>query len=223
MALSSLSIATLAPPKNDNSPGTDYTANLRGCIPSIRSIALVGPACRLVVGTGTIAAADREGEVAREAVEQALALEPGRPVAARLQKRLSGPPTVKGAGRLCEGGDLEACVILGGWLIDGNGTSPDPLRGVALIARAAALYEDGCLGGGGEACTGLGLLYVAPDGLPADPQRARELLGRGCELGHPLGCSSLEMLQAEAPAAEPRPWPPSRKVISHTDPGGATV
>lgn len=128
-----------------------------------------------------LAWAEDDPVVAREAVERALALEPGRPVAARLQKRLSGPPTVKGAERLCDGGDLEACLILGGWLIDGNGAAPDPSRGVALIDRA-------CTGGNVEACRQLSWRYRQGTGVEADGTRAVAFLEKACSAGDSQAC-----------------------------------
>ena len=128
-----------------------------------------------------LAWAEDDPVVAREAVERALALEPGRPVAARLQKRLSGPPTVKGAERLCDGGDLEACLILGGWLIDGNGAAPDPSRGVALIDRA-------CTGGNVEACRQLSWRYRQGTGVEADGARAVAFLEKACGAGDSQAC-----------------------------------
>ena len=128
-----------------------------------------------------LAWAEDDPTVAREAVERALALEPGRPVAARLRKRVSGPPTVGGAERLCEGGDLETCLILGGWLIDGRGTAPDPPRGVALIDRA-------CAGGQVEACRQLSWRYRKGTGVEADAARAVAFLEKACRAGDSQAC-----------------------------------
>ena len=118
---------------------------------------------------------------AREAVARALSLEPGRPLATRLQKRVSGPPTVEGAERLCDGGDLAACAQLGGWLIDGSGTPPDPPRGVELMERA-------CGGGDAQACRHLSWRYRQGTGVPADGARAVAFLEKGCAAGDSKAC-----------------------------------
>ncbi len=128
-----------------------------------------------------LAWAEDDPVVAREAVGQALGLEPGRSVAARLQERVFGPPTVNGAERLCAGGDLEACLVLGGWLIDGNGTAPDPSRGVGLIDRA-------CAGGRVEACRQLAWRYRQGTGVEADGARAVAFLERACRAGDGQVC-----------------------------------
>jgi TPR repeat protein len=128
-----------------------------------------------------LAWAEDDPVVAREAVEQALALEPGRSVATQLQKRLSGPPTVKGAERLCEAGDLDACRTLGGWLIDGNGAAPDPSRGVALIDKA-------CAGGNVEACWHLSWRYRQGTGVEANGARAVASLEKACAAGDSKAC-----------------------------------
>ena len=167
-----------------------------------------------------LAWADDDPLVAREAVERALALEPGRLVATRLRKRLSGPPTVGGAERLCEGGDLETCLILGGWLIDGNGTAPDPSRGVALVERACsghqveacrqlswryrqgngvevdgalavAFLEKACSAGDSQACLAAASEHRMGRGVPADPAAATRMLESACTRGEKKGCVAL--------------------------------
>jgi len=147
---------------------------------------------------GALAWAEEDPVEARAAVEQALALEPGRPVALRLQERLAGPPTLKGAQRLCDAGELEACARLGAWLIDGNGTAADPLRGVALIEKA-------CAGGDAEGCRHLAWRYRQGTGLPANPTRAMALLERACEAGDTDSClaAAADLQQGQTVPADP--------------------
>lgn len=129
----------------------------------------------------SLAWAEEDPLVAREAVERALALEPGRPLATRLQERVSGPPTVTGAERLCDAGDLEACANLGAWLIDGSGGTTDPARGVALVEKA-------CSGGRAEACASLSWRHRQGKGVPVDAGRAVALLEKACAAGDTESC-----------------------------------
>jgi TPR repeat protein len=128
-----------------------------------------------------LAWAEDDPLVAREAAGKALALEPDRPVALRVRERAAGPPTVGGAERLCAGGDLQACVTLGGWLIDGKGTTEDPPRGVEVMDRA-------CGGGFAEACLQLSWRYRQGHGLAADGARAVAFLEKACGAGDGRAC-----------------------------------
>jgi len=128
-----------------------------------------------------LAWAEDDPVTAREEVAQALALAPGDEAALRLQKRVTGPPTVKGAARLCDAGDLEACDDLGGWLIDGSGANADPVRGVAVLEKA-------CNGGRAESCTTLSWRFRQGTGVSADPVRAVAFLEKACEAGDGKAC-----------------------------------
>jgi hypothetical protein len=128
-----------------------------------------------------LAWAEDDPLVAREAVEKALVLDPHRPLAARIRERVSGTPTVKGAETLCEAGDLEACVTLGSWLIDGSGTVADPPRGVELIDKA-------CEGGAVEACRQLAWRHRNGEGVEVSPGRALAYLEKACRVGDGRAC-----------------------------------
>jgi TPR repeat protein len=167
-----------------------------------------------------LAWAEDDPLVAREAVEKALVLDPDRPLAARIRRRVSGPPTVKGAETLCEAGDLGACVTLGSWLIDGSGTVADPSRGVELIdeaceggaveacqqlawrhrngdgvevnlGRALAYVEKACRAGDGRACLAAALDHQKGQGVPADAAAAARMLESACTHGERAGCVAL--------------------------------
>jgi tetratricopeptide (TPR) repeat protein len=158
--------------------------------------------------------------VAREAAERALQIEPGRPVALRLRERASGPPTLKAAEHLCEEGDLEMCTRLGGWLIDGEGSEPDPARGVTLLDEACragcaeacrllswrlregegvvedpvgavTFLERACLAGDGEACLAAAGDHRAGRGVPVDVPAAVRMFELACTRGETAGCTAL--------------------------------
>lgn len=132
----------------------------------------------------SVAWAEGDPVAARETIARALEIEPDRPRARRLQERFAGPPTLKGAERLCHAGDSSECVRLGSAIIDGgSGLPPDPERGVALLQRV-------CNGGEAEACRQLSWRFRQGAGVPADPSRARELLELGCAAGDGLSCLS---------------------------------
>jgi TPR repeat protein len=129
----------------------------------------------------SLAWAEDDPVLARKAVAEALRLEPDRPLSLRLQKRLAGPPTVKGAARLCDAGELEACASLGSWLVDGNGLPADPARGLALMEKA-------CDGGRAEACGQLAWRYRQGTGVAADAGRSTAFLEKGCGAGDGKAC-----------------------------------
>ncbi len=118
--------------------------------------------------------------VAREAVVEALRLDADRALARRLQTRLAGPPTVRGAERLCDAGDLAACTTLGGWLIDGNTTTPDPARGVSRLDRA-------CTEGHTDACRQLSWRFRQGKGVTLDAAASADLPREGLHGGRWTG------------------------------------
>jgi TPR repeat protein len=128
-----------------------------------------------------LAWADDDPAGARAAVARALALDPARPWARRLGRRVSGPPTLGGARTLCDHGDLETCAQLGAWLLDGEGATPDPADGLSAL-------ETACEGGFAPACRRLSWRFREGEGLPPDAVRAVEFLEKACRAGDGNAC-----------------------------------
>jgi TPR repeat protein len=161
---------------------------------------------------GTLAATDREREMAREfssTIERArpsASPTTSAPAATAAGMSTSAPPSDGTAlNTACQAGSDEACAKLlpaaelaceeknanacgfAARIFEGG-------RGVARNRdRAVHYYQRACERGAVEACTQLGVLLAA-GGAPADVTRARELLTRSCESKSVRACELLKSL-----------------------------
>jgi TPR repeat protein len=85
--------------------------------------------------------------------------------------------------RLCDGGDLESCEMLGSALSVGIRVPADPARGADLLERA-------CDRGRTSSCFGLGVAYFEGRGRPKDETRAWGLMLPACARD-PEGCGEF--------------------------------
>jgi hypothetical protein len=90
-------------------------------------------------------------------------------------------------GRAAQGGHLGAMSLLGGQLLSGRGTPPDPVNGIRWIMAAAQR-------GGGYACAMAAMLLASGLGGAPDWPRALDYLQRAAELGFTPAQEQLRLL-----------------------------
>ncbi len=86
--------------------------------------------------------------------------------------------------KLCNGGHVESCEILGSMYEEGKGVLRD-------YSRAFALYSKACDAGNEDGCNRLGVMYTTGRGVATDNLRAVKLYSKACEDGNAGGCSNL--------------------------------
>lgn len=87
----------------------------------------------------------------------------------------------------CGLGTRPSCVVLGGAMLRGEGTTMDPARGAALLKAA-------CDGGIPQGCTRLAQAYALGDGVALDFRSAGLLFEKSCAAGDGGGCEGLAAL-----------------------------
>lgn len=90
--------------------------------------------------------------------------------------------------KLCDGGEMSQCTVLGTRFDDGyGGMRRDPLR-------AAILFKMSCEGGEVDGCYNFGLLYSLGRGVRQNAPRAGALFQMACDGGHAGGCTDLGLM-----------------------------
>jgi len=86
--------------------------------------------------------------------------------------------------KLCNGGHVESCEILGSVYEEGKGVEKD-------YSRAFALYTKACNAANADGCNSLGVMYDIGRGVAKDDTKAVVLYIKACEAGSAEGCNDL--------------------------------
>jgi TPR repeat protein len=108
----------------------------------------------------------------------------GRPLPAQVS------PKIQKLSAACEGGKLDACVILGALLDRGHGAPEDSLA-------AANVFWKACKGGALDGCARLSRLSFAGIGAPLHPACGERVLEASCSKGGALACADLGRRRAQ--------------------------
>lgn len=98
-----------------------------------------------------------------------------------------GAAALEMLGSACDGGDGEACTLLGRAALKGLHQPVD-------LDRAQAMFEKGCKGGVLRACTGLGMLLEEKATNADGKRRAREMYKLSCDRGENFACNLLAQM-----------------------------
>lgn len=91
--------------------------------------------------------------------------------------------------RICDAGDMPACVSLSLAYETGDGVPLDKEVAATLLLRA-------CNGGHLESCTFAAYLYLDGDGVDRSPDKALQLMESACNRGRMLDCHGLALIFA---------------------------
>ncbi|MEW5738451.1 MAG: hypothetical protein AB1938_05965 [Myxococcota bacterium] len=121
---------------------------------------------------------------------------------------LSAELTYEKAQARCQAADLEACLALGRFYADPNGTFRDD-------AKAATLLQSLCAKNDAEGCFELAVLYTDGRGVTKDPAKANQLWDKGCTRGSRKACTALGTAYLEGKGG-PKKLEDAEKLLSAT-------